>query len=111
MFGDKMKAARLALGYSAEQVAAYLGCSPATVYRYEKGDISKMPAETLRLLADYLCVPQGYLMGWESMPDNLPPSESIAVPDPLSDEEHLLISSWRSADDSIKAAVRKLLDM
>ena len=41
MIGDRIKEARQALGYSAEQVAAFLGVSPATVYRYENGDISK----------------------------------------------------------------------
>ena len=111
MFGEKMKAARVALGYSAEQVAAYLGCSPATVYRYEKGEISKMPAKTLKLLADYLCVSQEYLMGWDGAADGLPLSEAVAIPDPLSSEEHQLLDAWRSADDAIKSAVRKLLDI
>ena len=44
MIGDRIKEARLALGYSAEQVAAFLQVSPATVYRYENGDISKLPS-------------------------------------------------------------------
>ena len=37
MIGDRIKQARIALGYSAEQVAAFLDVSPATVYRYENG--------------------------------------------------------------------------
>ena len=47
MIGQRIKDARLALGYSAEQVAAFLHVSPATVYRYENGDISKLPAKFL----------------------------------------------------------------
>lgn len=65
MIGDRIKKARMALGYSAEQVAAFLGVSPATVYRYENGDISKLPSKFIRPLADYLCVHPGYLMGWD----------------------------------------------
>lgn len=62
--GDRIKQARLALGYSAEQVAAFLHVSPATIYRYENGDISKLPTKHLKPLAEYLCVTPEYLMGW-----------------------------------------------
>jgi len=97
MFGEKMKAARQALGYSAEQVAAYLKISPATVYRYEKGDIEKMPAVTLKHLADFLCVSQAYLMGWDESEPSL--SEPAQTPDPLTPDEHRLLDAWRAADD------------
>lgn len=62
--GDRIKQARLALGYSAEQVAAFLQVSPATIYRYENGDISKLPSKHLKPLAEYLCITPEYLMGW-----------------------------------------------
>lgn len=64
MIGDRMKESRLKLGYSAEQVAEHLGISPATIYRYENGDISKLPSKYIKPLADYLCVTPAYLMGW-----------------------------------------------
>ena len=64
MIGDRIKAARIALGYSAEQVAVFLNISPATVYRYENGDISKFPSNMIKPLADFLCVSPAYLMGW-----------------------------------------------
>lgn len=71
MIGERIKSARLAIGYSAEQVAAFLGVSPATVYRYENGDISKLPSKFIKPLADYLCVSPSYLMGWtEDHPDD-----------------------------------------
>lgn len=71
MIGDRIKEARLALGYSAEQVAAFLGVSPATVYRYENGDISKLPSKHVKPLADFLCITPSYLMGWtEDPPDS-----------------------------------------
>lgn len=62
--GERIKLARLALGYSAEQVAAYLGVSPATIYRYENGDIAKLPSKHIRPLAEFLCVSPSYLMAW-----------------------------------------------
>lgn len=66
MVGERIKQSRLALGYSAEQVAAFLNISPATVYRYENGDISKLPSKFIKPLADFLCVTPAYLMGWDS---------------------------------------------
>lgn len=69
MIGERIKDARIALGYSAEQVADFLRISPATVYRYENGDISKLPAKFIKPLADFLCVTPAYIMGWDN-PDH-----------------------------------------
>lgn len=80
--GDRIKQARIALGYSAEQVAAFLQVSPATVYRYENGDISKLPSKFIKPLAEYLCVTPEYLMGWseESAPvQDLPKNDDIRL--------------------------------
>ena len=68
MIGERIKQARLALGYSAEQVAAFLNVSPATVYRYENGDISKLPSKFIKPLADFLCVSPAWLMCWSDDP-------------------------------------------
>ena len=76
MIGERMKQARIALGYSAEQVASFLQVSPATVYRYENGDISKLPSKFIKPLAEYLCVTPEYLMGWT---DEVP--ETIHTPE------------------------------
>ena len=82
MIGDRIKQSRLALGYSAEQVAAFLQVSPATIYRYENGDISKLPSKFIKPLAEFLCVSPEYLMGWsdESAPVvDLPHTEEARI--------------------------------
>ena len=82
MIGDRIKEARLALGYSAEQVAAFLHVYPATIYRYENGDISKLPSKLIKPLAEYLCVTPGYLMGWSDDPApvaNVPHTEEARI--------------------------------
>ena len=78
MIGERIKQARLALGYSAEQVAAFLQVSPATIYRYENGDISKLPSKFIKPLAEFLCVTPEYLMGWtedKGTPDLILPED------------------------------------
>lgn len=94
--GDRVKECRLIMGYSAEQIAERLGISAATVYRYENGDITKMPAYLLEPLARILSTTPGYLMGWSSE----------GAPSPiqkLSPEETELLVAYRAADDRARA--------
>ena len=63
--GERMKQRRKEIGFSAEKVAEHLGVSPATIYRYEKGDIEKVPVDSLAELAKILQTTPAYLMGWE----------------------------------------------
>ena len=66
--GARMKQRRKELGISVEAVAAALGVSVATVYRYEKGDIEKVPGALLEPLARVLHTTPAYLMGWAAPP-------------------------------------------
>lgn len=66
--GARMKQRRKELGISVEAVAAALGVSVATVYRYEKGDIEKVPGALLEPLARVLHTTPAYLMGWAASP-------------------------------------------
>ena len=104
MFGERMKAARNAIGYSAEQVAEHLGLSPATIYRYEKGDISKMPAKTLKALADLLHVSQGYLMGWCDDSTDAPMDSQL-----LSSDEQFVVDTYRTLSDPGKQYIHQQL--
>ena len=73
-----MKARRKELGFSAEYVAEKLGVSPATIYRYEKGDIEKMPGNILDPISKILRTTPAYLMGWdESDAANVLPLDNI----------------------------------
>lgn len=76
--GQRMKMRRKEIGLSAERVAEILGISPATIYRYEKGDIEKVPGDLLLPIANALQTTPAYLMGWSSsnhapLPSNITP--------------------------------------
>jgi transcriptional regulator with XRE-family HTH domain len=111
MIGERIKQARLSLGYSAEQVAAFLNVSPATVYRYENGDISKLPSKFIKPLAEFLSVSPAYLMGWEESESDT--FHSVIVPNNklftkimeamTPDEYRAVISSFESAYNRLKA--------
>jgi repressor LexA len=63
--GERLRSRRKELGISADKIAEALGVSRATVFRYEKGDIEKLPGSTLEPLAKILHTTPAYLMGWE----------------------------------------------
>lgn len=66
--GNRMKNRRKELGIPVDTVAAALGVSVATVYRYENGEIEKVPGAVLEPLARVLQTTPAYLMGWEDSP-------------------------------------------
>lgn len=101
--GDRVKECRIKLGYSAEQVAEKLGISPATEYRYENGDISKMPAKLIAPLASFLSTTPQYLMGWKD--EGAPDPASI-----LQDDEKRLITAYRGAEPVIRSAALTMLE-
>ena len=72
--GERMKQRRKELGFSAEKIAERLGVSPATIYRYEKGDIEKVPVDIFAELAKILQTTPAYLMGWEEQPEPKKPT-------------------------------------
>lgn len=78
--GDRIKQRRKELGYSAEYVAEKLGVSPATIYRYENGDIEKMPGKILEPISRILHTSPAYLMGWESDPSIISMPHMTSVP-------------------------------
>jgi len=66
--GKRIKLRRKSLGISADELATELGVSRSTVFRYENGEIEKVPADYLNVIADLLSTTPQYLMGWEDDP-------------------------------------------
>ena len=77
--GNRMKNRRKELGLPADAVAAALGVSVATVYRYENGEIEKVPGSVLEPLAKVLNTTPAYLMGWDE-PEQPTPLPSNIIP-------------------------------
>lgn len=100
--GERMKSRRKQLGISAETIADILGVSPATIYRYEKGDIEKMPGNILEPISTALQTTPAYLMGWA---DSLPLEPALD----LSDVEIQLIKDYRDASEEIRSAAAGML--
>ncbi len=65
--GQRIKDRRKELGISADELAKRLGKDRSTVFRYEKGDIEKLPIDILEPIAAVLHTTPAYLMGWEEV--------------------------------------------
>lgn len=71
--GNRLKQRRLELELTVDDLAAIVGKSRATIYRYENGDIENMPTTVLEPLAQALQTTPAYLMGWEeTLPKKAP---------------------------------------
>ena len=63
--GEKIKARRIELSLSVDEVAEKIGRNRATVYRYENSDIGDIPTGVLETLAKALLTTPAELRGWE----------------------------------------------
>lgn len=63
--GKRIKERRKELNISADDLAKVLGVSRSTIFRYEKGEIEKVPAKYLEQIARALDTTPAHLMGWE----------------------------------------------
>ncbi|MDR1755216.1 MAG: XRE family transcriptional regulator [Eubacterium sp.] len=69
--GKRIKQRRKELGLSADQVAERLGVDRTTLFRYERGAITKVPTSTMAKLAKILYTSPVYLMGLSDAPSML----------------------------------------
>lgn len=81
--GERIKERRKELAMSAEELALKVGLSPATIYRYEKGEIEKVPGDTLLRIGEALYVSPSYLMGWEDKKADPEKDETIRLAEEL----------------------------
>lgn len=71
--GDRIKRKRKEKGISADKLAEILNVSRSTIFRYENGDIEKVPASILMDIASALNTTSHHLMGWDVDTDQRQP--------------------------------------
>ncbi len=62
-----LKNRRIELGLTLEDIAKKVGVSPATVSRWESGDIANMRRDKIAMLAKSLQISPAVIMGWEDV--------------------------------------------
>lgn len=95
--GERIKQRRKELKISADELGKRLGKDRSTVFRYENGDIEKLPIDILEPIAKALKTTPEYLMGWSEVQKN---NDAIAD----------IIVRLRT-DDNFFNAVKRLNDL
>ncbi len=62
--GLRIKKRRKEIGMSADELGKRIGKNRATIFRYEKGEIEKLPIDVLKPIAEALLTTPQALMGW-----------------------------------------------
>lgn len=74
--GQRIKERRKELGISADELGKRIGKNRATIFRYENGDIEKLPIDVLKPIAEALLTTPRELMGWEDEENTAPENGS-----------------------------------
>ncbi len=102
---ERIKLRRKQLELSADDVAAALGVSRATVYRYESKEIEKLPTQIIIPLCDVLRCSPAWLMGW--IEEDAPAPAAVALD--LSPLEIQIINRFRSLPDGERNMILRSL--
>jgi transcriptional regulator with XRE-family HTH domain len=62
--GQRIKQRRKDMGISADELGKRIGKNRATIFRYENGEIEKLPIDVLEPIAEALLTTPQFLMGW-----------------------------------------------
>ena len=96
--GERIKAKRVSMGLTVDQLADRIGKNRATIYRYENGDIENLPISVLGPLADALGLTPADLFGREQPKDM------------YSKDEEMLIEKYRQLGAGDKEKVHDFID-
>lgn len=107
--GKRIKDRRKELGISADKLAAAIGKDRSTIFRYEKGDIDKLPIDILAPIAKVLQTTPAYLMGWEKVEKKNDTITDIVVKLRTDDELLSVVDSLCKLDSDKLIAVKSVV--
>ncbi|MBO5968580.1 MAG: helix-turn-helix transcriptional regulator [Clostridia bacterium] len=105
--GQRIKQRRKFLKMSADDLAKRLGKDRSTVYRYENGDIEKLPLDILKPIAAALDTSPQYLMGWDDEPEDLGALAAKVLVDP---DLLKLVQTYLKLSESDQYALRLMAE-
>lgn len=68
--GNRIRQRRKELGMSVDELADKINKNRATIYRYENGEVDKLPIDVFEPLAKELDTTPAFLLGWNNTKDN-----------------------------------------
>lgn len=108
--GMRIKQRRKEIKMSADELAERLGKDRSTIYRYEKGDIEKLPLDILEPIAAALKTTPQYLMGWEEVQKKNDDLSDIVVRMRTDNEFFSIIEGLNHLNPVQLASVKQVVD-
>lgn len=108
--GRRIKERRKELGLSADALAQRIGKSKATVFRYENGEIEKLPIDVAKPIAEALGLTLAALLGWDDNAVVIPyeqAQETLNIV--LSEDELELLDLYNKADPVFQVEAKEML--
>lgn len=108
--GRRIKERRKELGLSADALAQRIGKSRATVFRYENGEIEKLPIDVAKPIAEALGLTLAELLGWDDNAVVIPyeqAQETLNIV--LSEDELELLDLYNKADPVFQVEAKEML--
>ena len=78
--GKRIRQLREKLGYSLEDLGNAIGTTRQNIFKYESGDITNIPYDKLRKLAETLHTDPWYILGWDGPSSGKKDSDIVSVP-------------------------------
>lgn len=103
--GQRIKQRRKELRISADKLGEAIGKDRSTIFRYERGDIDKLPLDILDPIAAALQTTPQFLMGWEEEEQQEKPVQE----DELSENLKKLIDFVKTVPEDKQELVLKLM--
>lgn len=105
--GDRIKLRRKELDMSVAELGRRIGKNRATIFRYENGDIEKLPVDVLKPIADALLTTPEALMGWED--DNK--KTATQKDSGMSEAKQQLLSLAESCSDEEASRLLQMMEL
>lgn len=93
--GKRIYMKRTEKGMTMEQLASALGIKASAINKYEKGIVENIKRSTIKDMAKILECDPAWLMGFDS-------EEQLPFNDSLSEDENLILNSYRNLDEESK---------
>lgn len=109
--GQRIKQRRKELGMSADRLGEAIGKNRATVFRYENGDIEKMPLDVVEYIAEALYTTPQYLMGWEDNEEKATTENGNGSLNGMSEAKRQLFALAESCSDEDASRLLQMMQL
>ena len=105
--GERIQQRRKELEMTAAELGRRIGKNRSTVFRYENGDIDKLPVDVLKPIAEALLTTPEALMGWDGDEEKAAPPKDSG----MSEAKQQLLALAESCSDEDASRLLQMVEL